>query len=224
MDGVAKRICAGAAIVVASVCLSSGAMAGVITLQDQDLSVALGGSPVAAGALLVTEMTVPLGGNLTATVYSQAYTGANGLYAYLYQVVNAGAAGAASVEEFTVWPFYGTDPYTAVLGYLTGGVPTGFLPGGENPWSKAGVDATTTGGPTFSFNYQQIFDNSIAPGDHSAVMYVICSQSPDQIMGNVIDGSVATGSVVGPLPEPATLSLLVLGGMGLILRRRKSGK
>jgi hypothetical protein len=140
----------------------------------------------------------------------------------LYQVVNTGTAGSSSVEEFSVASFFGADPCTVELGYLTDATPpSGFLGDGEIPWITAGVDPTTTGGPTFSFNYQQIFGNSIAPGGNSAVMYIVDSAPVGEVTGNVIDGSVATGQVVGPVPEPATMVMLSLGALAMIRRRRK---
>ena len=55
-------------------------------------------------------------------------------------------------------------------------------------------------------------------------MYVMSDLSPDLVTGNVINGSVACGEVIGPtteaIPEPATVALLSLGS-ALLRRKRK---
>jgi len=51
-------------------------------------------------------------------------------------------------------------------------------------------------------------------------MYVMSDLPPSQITGNVINGSVAFGNVVGPIPEPGTMALLVLGGVAGVIRRK----
>ncbi|MCK4625509.1 MAG: PEP-CTERM sorting domain-containing protein, partial [Phycisphaerae bacterium] len=44
---------------------------------------------------------------------------------------------------------------------------------------------------------------------------------PGTITGNVINGVISSGDVVGPVPEPATMGLLALGGLALLRRRHK---
>jgi hypothetical protein len=160
-------------------------------------------------------------GNLKATVYSQAYTDGNGRYAYLYQVDNTGAAGNSSIEQFTVWPFTGADD-SVDMGYLTGTLPSGFLgTSSQAPESTGYVDVLSTG-PQLSFYYNLRAGKAIGVGKHSVVMYVVSNLEPNTVVtGNVIDGSVGSGPVIGPVPKPGTLILLGLGGLGLVYRWRR---
>ena len=152
-------------------------------------------------------------------VYSQAYT--NGTeYAYLYQVDNKGSGASSDpVELFTLSPFYGADD-SVKMGYLTDAVaPTGFLSEPyDNPELKAYVNLS---GPIISFYYTSREGYQIVNGKHSAVMYVLSNLSPDLIWGNVINGLTASDEVVGPLPEPGTIALISVGGLAILLRRRR---
>jgi len=199
------------ALVTISWALAAAASAGPITLVGQSLTDLLGLSPIADATVLQTVMN---SGNLRSRVYSQAYHNLGGDYAYLYQVENTGVAGNAPIEMFTLWPFTGADNDTDA-GYLTGDIPTGFLTTGtpQMPEADAYVDALDSG-PQISFYYGLRAGKAIAVGKHSVVMYVMSRLTPDEIQGNVIDGSVGYGPVVGPVvPEPATVALLTMGGM-----------
>jgi len=201
------------ALVTISWALAAAASAGPITLVGQSLTGLLV-DPIADGTVLQTVMN---SGNLRSRVYSQAYHNLDGDYAYLYQVENTGVTGNSPIEMFTLWPFTGADDDT-VAGYLTGDIPTGFLTTGtpQGPESEAYVEALETG-PQISFYYGLRAKKAIAVGKHSVVMYVMSRLTPDEIQGNVIDGSVGFGPVVGPVvPEPATMALLMMGGMMVV--------
>jgi len=206
-------------LVVATWLLSAPASAGPITLGTGTLNGLLGSSPIADGTVLQTVMN---SGNLRSQVYSQAYHNLAGDYAYLYQVENTGVVGNAPIEMFTLWPFTGADD-DSVMGYLTGTIPTGFLTTGtpQVPESEAYVDVLGSG-PQISFYYELRAGKAIAVGKHSVVMYVMSRLTPDEIQGNVINGSVGFGDVVGPVvPEPATLCLMAGGSLALALARRR---
>jgi len=195
------------------------AQAGIILLVEQSLGDILGPSPKGIGTV---ESTVMNAGNLKATVYSQAYTDGDGLYAYLYQVANTGVLGNSPVEMFTAWPFTGANDST-VMGYLSGTIPAGFLSDGRVPEDEGFIEELISG-PELSFYYTKKAGHKIDVGQHSVIMYVVSNLAPDWITGNVIDGSVGSGPVVGPIPEPATLCLMGMGLLATALLRRRRGK
>jgi hypothetical protein len=180
-----------------------------------DFTNLLGGNAQAIGTPLVTNMA---SGNLSATVTSQAFTDNAGHYAYLYQVVDTAYSTGDALEDFTTSPFADATSGTR-LGYLIANAPTGFSLGDQAP---AGVSVDVVSGPTLSFAYPGFLGSALNPGQSSTTFYVLSNDAPNpnQIIGSVIDGYTGTGAVVGPVPEPATMSLLVLGGLAM-LRRRK---
>ena len=192
------------------------AAAATITLNAPSITDLLGASYQTAGSQLITVVDE---GNLRATIYSQAFTGDAGTYAYLWQVRNTGVSGNSSVEMYTVWPFADATSESNV-GYLTGTVPVGFLAGGYIPEPDGYIESVGSGAEV-SFYYTKREGRQIPTGGHSYVMYVVSDLPPSTISGNVIDGSVGSGDVVGPVPEPATLALLALGGGVMAIRRRR---
>ncbi len=142
----------------------------------------------------------------------------DGGYVYLYQVENTGLDQSWHiVEVLSLTAFLGADDSTTV-GWLTANQPGAFQV--ATPVFPAGASVNTLSGPTISFNFPGYLD-PIQVGEASEVLYVLSDFGPRTITGNVINGSIADGLVVGPIPEPATMSLLVLGGLGVLIRRKK---
>jgi len=181
-----------------------------------DFTTLLGGAAVPIGTLLDTDFS---GGNLSARVYSQAFSDGAGHYLYLYQVRNTGTAGSEVVTRFTASPYTQASSSTP-LGYLTANIPAGFLAGDQNPL-YGDVDADS--GPTIGFNFpvgNPIYgmpDSYILPGKSSKVLYIQSNLPPGLTVGNVINGGVHSGDVVGPVPEPTLIALL---GLGTIMLRK----
>ena len=204
-----------AAATVMAVNVAASASPVPVSLVSDDFSNLLGGSASPIGLPTVTDMSV---GNLQAKVVSQAFTDSAGHYAYLYQVMNVGTTGNNVVEVFTCSPFFGVSGSTT-LGYLTANAPSGFTLGNQTPFA-ASIDAAA--GPTVSFAFPAfIAGYAIDPGEYSSTLYVLSNGTPGIIIGNVIDGVTGSGPVVGPVPEPATMSLLALGACLPLLRRRR---
>jgi hypothetical protein len=209
-------------LLVAAVGLALGgpsmAAGGIITLQSDTLSNILGATPVAESNLMTTVMDT---GNLKATVLSQAFSDGGGRYAYLYQILNTGTTGNSPVQQFTLWPFFGADDDSNV-GTLSGTPPAGFSSGGGQDPRSTGYVLPLSSGAQISFYYTLPEGKDISIGEQSLVMYVVSELPPDEIWGSVIDGgSGGEGLVAGPIPEPATVGLLVLGALGLLRARRR---
>ena len=187
-----------------------------VTLVDADFSTLLGGSAGAIGSPMTTNMSLA---NLQSEVVSQAFTDGVGNYAYLYQVHNTGTTGNNVVELFTFSHFFDASVSTTI-GYLTASAPSGFTLGDQTPYAVT-VDADA--GPTISFAFPGFISGlAIDPGEYSSTLYVLSDGVPGTITGNVINGSAASGDVIGAVPEPATLGLLLIGGLLGVLRRRQA--
>ena len=203
------------------ICFSTNALASIITLVpvNNGLEDLLGAGYSSASSQEVTTMAA---GSLNTLVYSQAFVNSAGNeYAYVYQVVNTGdPATATPAEMFTLYPFLGS-PSSVQAGYLsaTATVPAGFVSGGQVPEPTGSISALSEG-LLVSFYYGNRYGYQINPGNNSLAMYVTSDVAPGLISANVIDGSVATGTVVGPVPEPSTLVLLGAGGFGCWLFAR----
>lgn len=169
------------------------------------------GLAIAVGIPLITNMSL---GNLKSEVVSQAFTDGAGNYAYLYQVKNTGTTGNSAIEVFTCSPFFGA----SALGYLTANPPTGFTLGNQ---LSAGASVDSAAGPTVSFGFPAWQAQEIDPCEASKTFYVLSNGIPGMIMGNVIDGTIASGEVVGAIPEPATIIMLSLGS-AVVLRKRRA--
>ena len=187
-----------------------------LTLGPADFNALGTWQSVAGWAAGTTTMT---GAGLRAEVtYQVLQDSGTGGYAYLYQVENTGLDETWHIiEMLSLTDFFGADGDTP-LGYLTANQPSAFQAGTPVP---NGASVNTLSGPTISFNFSGYLGNQVNVGQASEVLYVLSDFAPTMIMGNVIDGSIGDGPVVGPVPEPATMSLLGLGGLALMRRRRK---
>ena len=210
------------AMVIGGASAISWAAAVPILFTPEDFNSLLGGSLVADGNLVTSDMS---SGNLHTTVVSQAFTDGDGNYAYLYQVKNTGSTGASIIEVFTTTPYFGASGATDA-GYLDANAPTGFTLGSQAP---VGASVDPASGPTISFGFPSpwVVGNpsyAIDPGEDSVTLYILSTGEPGTIIGNVIDGTIGSGPVVGPIPEPGTLALLGLGAGMLFLRKRRTRK
>lgn len=201
--------------------LASQASASLILAPAGGLDDLFAGPATPVGGVRTADIAAP---TFTAQIYSQVYTDGE-LYVYLYQIHNL-LLSPDPIELFTISPFLGADPATTQLGYLTAAAPDGFSTSGPTQLSEDTGNIRTVSGPIVSFYFSDRYGCSIDPGEWSAVLYVTSYLPPGEAWGNLIDGSVGTDLVVAPVPEPATMGALALGGLGLVgaaaRNRRKS--
>jgi hypothetical protein len=191
-----------------------------LTLVPKDFN-DLGSLEPISGWGAMTTVLENVAGKLRGEMTSQPFlSSGTGDYYYLYQLENAGNNVSWNIIEVsTVTPFTGAGSLT-VAGYLTANQPAAFVAGTEIP---AGASVNTDAGPTISFGFPG-FINPISPGETTKVLYIKSGLSPDLIQAYIINGSVAQGDVIGPVPEPATMGLLGLGSVMLLGRNGRKRK
>ncbi len=182
-----------------------------LTVHSEDFGSLGNLVPVAGWGAMTTTMEQD---SLKGVVTSQSFLDTDTQdYYYFYQISNAGVDVTwHAIETFTVCPFNGSGGAATELGYLTGNEPAGFSAGTETP---VGASINTDAGPVISFNFPG-YVNPIAPGEVSKVLYVKSSLPPQVVLGNIIDGSIAQGDVIGTVPEPAMISLFCMGALALL--------
>ena len=151
----------------------------------------------------------------TGQVISQAFELNDGNYLYLYQADNYGPS---VLEVFALSPFYGVDTNRA--GYLTANEPTGFLPTATG-LAPAGASYDALLYPVVSYNYPSFMGAHVPPGQHTAGLYLVSPNAPTLGEGYVIDSGTAVVDVVIPTPEPAAASLMLIGGVAVLIRSRR---
>jgi len=148
-------------------------------------------------------------------VISQAFDLNDGNYLYLYQADNYGPS---VLEVFALSPFYALDTNRA--GYLTANEPAGFL-STVTGLAPAGATYDALQYPVVSYNYPSFMGAHVAPGQHTVGLYLVSPNAPTMGEGYVIDSGTAVVDVVVPIPEPAAASLMLIGAVAMLVRRRR---
>ena len=134
-------------------------------------------------------------------------------YVYAYQVLNR----VESTVAVSVLSIGLEDPALAnnIDDDISSGAP-GF-PGGIGP------DMCVVGGSSARWAFGWFGGSEIGPEEDSSVLIFTSPQGPRWNSSTVVDGGlpVPAGNLPSPVPEPATLSLLALGAVGALIRRRR---
>ncbi len=134
-------------------------------------------------------------------------------FVYAYQVFN-NLAGNVPVSSFSV----GLDP-TANVASIGSDAGSGTQPVGTAPTANA-----FTGVPPTSACWY-FFLNSIDPppaNEYSTVLLFTSPYGPKWAPGSVMDAGLSDKQdLPSPTPEPATMALLALGGLGLLMGRKR---
>lgn len=168
-----------------------------------------------AGLIQLADQTVPFTGvdvfnavKFGGTLETKVLVAPGGTLDFAYQV-NANATGPDSIHTVTVSSYtnFNTDvDWIAGTGAVT--------------YATANRLAVANGN-TISFDYTAAA-NAIAPGD-SNDWILIKTNAISFALGNtsVIDGGTANVQSYQPVPEPASISLLILGSGALLSRRSR---
>lgn len=170
------------------------------------------GGVVQAGTGVAVPFASPAGpgqfsGTLTTTVIAGDPSNTLGGLTFTYRLTND-AGSLAALERMTNLNF------------------TGFLTDVSYQTPATGVIPTTVdrdaGGSTVGWDFNPLGSGFIAPGGASALL-VIQTNAPsyEAINANIIDGNIATAPSFGPVPEPASLTLIAIGLAAATGRRRR---
>lgn len=164
------------------------------------------GGVVVAGPLVTPFVGAAFNATVTSTVIQGDASNPYGGLTFLYEVANRAdsthAVGRFTATGYTAW-------LTDMSFQAGGGLPPTYM--------DRSLPSDVVG---FSFFGPPIGPAVLSPGLTSSLL-IVQTDAPawTTSVGNVINGSVASGQIYSPVPEPATMVLLI-GGLGLLIRRR----
>jgi len=134
---------------------------------------------------------------------------------------SAGTAGGSSGT--TVWnPTIGTWYFLAVVGDATAGTISLYVtPAGQGATTQLGASGTTYNGTTTAANAFGIGADPGANGYGVAATFDMVALWNTALPKATLDSHYLSGLQLTPVPEPATMGVLAVGGLGVLLRRRR---